>query len=125
MKFTNFGIIFLDSGCNIIHFYAQTMTTKITVPFEVSFFLDHSLSQAQDLRQRGVISDRVYGHYCFLWLWSAPRFDYRHEEFYRKFGKERYWRRISRVKTLVEELKKLNAFVDYKVVPLAIGRLSR
>lgn len=95
------------------------------VSTELSYFLDHSLAQMESLKQCGYVSDRVYGHYCFLWLWSAPRHDCRHEEFYHKFGPERYWRRIERVKALVERIRPLKTHIHYKDVPFALGRLNK
>lgn len=79
----------------------------------------------EGLRQNGHISDKIYGHYCFLWLWSAHRHDFRHEEFYRKFGAERYWRRIDRIKALVERIRPLKAKADPMDVPFAIGSLNQ
>lgn len=113
------------------HFPASDMTISkrvkelFPVSTELSYFLDHSLAQMESLKQWGHVSDKVYGHYCFLWLWSAQRHDYRHEEFYRKFGPERYWRRIDRVKALVERIRPLKTHVHYKDVPFALGRLNR
>lgn len=95
------------------------------VSTELSYFLDHSLAQMESLKQWGHVSDRIYRHYCFLWLWSAQRHDYRHEEFYRKFGAKRYWRRIDRIKTLVERIRPLKTYVHYKDVPFALGRLNK
>jgi hypothetical protein len=104
---------------------AERWRKLFPVSTELSYFLDHSLAQMESLKQWGHISDRVYGHYCFLWLWSAPRHDYRHEEFCGKFGAERYWRRIDRIKALVEKIRPLRTYVACKDVPFALGRLNR
>lgn len=95
------------------------------VSTELSFFLDHSPVQMESLKQNGFVSDRIYRHYCFLWLWSACRHDCRHERFYRRFGAERYWRRVERIKALVERIRPLKTYVLYKDVPFALGRLNR
>ena len=104
---------------------AERWRQLFPVSTELSYFLGHSLVQMEGLRQNGHISDKIYGHYCFLWLWSAHRDDFRHEEFYRKFGAERYWRRIDRIKVLVERIRPLKAKVDPINVPFAIGSLNR
>lgn len=95
------------------------------VSTELSYFLGHSLTQMESLKQSGHVSDKVYGHYCFLWLWSAQRSDYRHERFCRKFGSERYWRRIERIRALVEKIRPLRQAVEPQHVPFALGRLNR
>jgi len=95
------------------------------VSTELSYFLDHSLAEMEDLKQWGRVSDRIYRHYCFLWLWSAWRQDYRHDQFYRKFGYLRYWKRIERVKAVVERIRPLRVQVPSEHVPFSLGTLNR
>ena len=77
----------------------------MTILQELRIFLSYSLAQMQHLKQTGQITDRLYGHYCFLWLWSADRSDYRHERYYQRMGSEAYWRRIDRVKKIVDFIR--------------------
>lgn len=104
---------------------AERWRELFPVSTELSYFLDHTIEQMESLKQHGHVSDKVYGHYCFLWLWSVQRYDFRHEEFYRKFGSERYWRRIDRIKALVERIRPLKTRVHFRDVPFALGRLNR
>jgi hypothetical protein len=104
---------------------AERWRQLFPVSTELSYFLDHSLAEMESLKQWGRISDKVYGHYCFLWLWSAQRHDYRHEELYRKLGSKRYWRRIDRIKALAERIRPLRANAKPEDVPFALGRLNR
>jgi hypothetical protein len=78
--------------------------------------IDLSYNQVVYQKQLNNVTDKVYGHYMFLWLWSADRSDYRHDVFYKKYGAERYWRRIDRV------LKVANAIRKRKQERLSIGR---
>ncbi len=95
------------------------------VSTELSYFVGHSPSQMENLKQSGLVSDRLYRHYLVLWLWSSHRQDWRHEQFYRKFGPDRYWRRIEKIKALVEKIAGLKACIDYRHAPLHIGTLNR
>lgn len=79
----------------------------------------------EGLRQNGHISDKIYGHYCFLWLWGTPRCDSRHRKFYNRFGAKRYCRRIDRIKALIEKIRLLRVGVNPENVPFAIGSLNR
>ena len=90
---------------------------------ELKFFLDHTHGQMQALRQEGRISDRLYGHYNFLWLWSAYRCDHRHERYYARMGSDAYWRRIDRVKALVERIRQLPTPPPAQI-PFALGTLN-
>lgn len=100
------------------------MTIKLSVSQELSFFLGHSIHEMQDLKQRGCISDRLYGHYCFIWLWSTSKDDFRHDRLYAK-GSERYWRRIQRVKSLREKIKALRTELNPRDIPFRVGSLNR
>ena len=64
----------------------------------------YSLLEVQHLKQCGEISDKIYKHYCFLWLWSAWRHDYRHSRIYENMGSEFYWKRIDKVKAMVARI---------------------
>lgn len=100
------------------------MATKLTIAQELSFFLGHSIRQMEDLKQRGCITDRLYGHYCWFWLWSADRCDFRHEVLYNRLGSEFYWRRIDRVKALATKIKALRSELDPKDIPFRLGTLN-
>ncbi len=97
----------------------------ISVSTELSFFVGHSMIEMESLKQSGLISDRLYRHYCFLWLWSAWRTDYRHDVFYKKFGAIRYSRRIERVNAILQRIKPLREQVAPETVPFALGVLNR
>jgi hypothetical protein len=68
--------------------------------------IDLTWSQVVCQKQLNNISDRVYRHYMFLWLWSCYRCDLRHDAFYNKYGAERYWRRIDRVLAVANAIRK-------------------
>ena len=96
----------------------------LTPAQEIKFFLDHTMSQMQDLKQRGFVSDKLYGHYCFLWLWGAPHsYEYRHQSFYRRMGADAYWRRIDRVKAVIDRIRSLQARVPERI-PFKLGRIN-
>ena len=100
------------------------MALKLSISEELSFFLKYSIREMEDLKQRGCITDRLYRHYCWLWLWSAHRHDFRHETLYNKRGGEFYWRRINRVQALVRKIRALGLNLDTKFVPYQVGRLN-
>ena len=100
------------------------MATKFTIAQELSFFLGHSIRQMEDLKQRGCITDRLYRHYCWFWLWSAHRHDFRHETLYNRLGGKFYWRRINRVRRLVEKIGAFRMEFDMKDVPFGLGTLN-
>jgi hypothetical protein len=100
------------------------MATKFTIAQELSFFLGHSIRQMEDLKQRGCITDRLYRHYCWFWLWSAHRHDFRHEVLYNRLGSEFYWRRIDRVKALAAKIEALRSELDPKDIPFRLGSLN-
>ena len=99
------------------------MAIKLSISEELSFFLKYSIREMEDLKQRGCITDRLYKHYCFLWLWSAFRIDFRHERLYSKSA-ELYWRRIQRVQALVGKIRALGLNLNTKVVPYRVGSLN-
>ena len=80
--------------------------------------------QMESLVQYGLVSRKIYGHYCFLWLWGAQRCDHRHERLYSQ-SPSRYWRRVARVKALIERIRPLRAGFKPENVPFAIGRINK
>lgn len=100
------------------------MAIKLSISEELSFFLEHSIREMEDLKQRGCITDRLYGHYCWLWLWSAHRDDFRHQILWNKRGSEFYWRRIDRVKALAEKIKSFRSDLNPRDIPFRVGSLN-
>ena len=100
------------------------MAAKLSISEELSFFLNHSIREMEDLKQQGYITDRIYRHYCWLWLWSAHRHDFRHETLWNKRGGEFYWRRINRVQRLVKKIRAFRINFDMKDVPYRLGSLN-
>lgn len=90
---------------------------------ELRFFIDCSPSQIQLLKQDGVISWRLYRHYKFLWLWSAWRDNYQHERFYNRMGSDAYWRRIERVKAIVERIRVIPV-PSLEHIPFRLGSIN-
>lgn len=50
-------------------------------------------------------TEKARDHFRFLWLWSGARESARHDRFYNAVGADAYWRRIERVRRIIEELK--------------------
>jgi hypothetical protein len=99
------------------------MIAKLTPAQELSYFLDYSMTQMEDMKQTGYVSNRLYKHYCFLWLWgSGIRTSIRHERFYRVMGSDAYWRRIERVRRIIDCTRSLDKPAP-EHVPFALGRL--
>jgi hypothetical protein len=91
---------------------------------ELKFFLDYTLAEMQDLKQNGRISDRLYGHYLFVWHWGAFHFgSHRQDSFLMKFGFDRLERRILRVKALIERIRNLPT-PDPEHIPFGVGCLN-
>lgn len=99
------------------------MAAKLSISEELSFFLGHSIHEMQDLKQRGCITDRLYKHYCFLWLWSVSRTDFRHDSLYSK-NKTAYWRKIEKVKALLERIKSAKLDLNPRDIPFRLGSLN-
>lgn len=61
-----------------------------------------TLAQVEDLYNWGSVSQAEYEAYCRVWDWSAPRFGgaigLKHEAYWNKYGKERYYARIDKVR---------------------------
>jgi len=95
----------------------------MTILQELRIYLGHSLAEMENLKQTGRITDRLYGHYCFLWLWSAWRTDYRHERYYQRMGPEAYWRRIDRVKKIVKFIRSVELPPSDRI-PFRVGSLN-
>jgi hypothetical protein len=91
---------------------------------ELKFFLDHTFNEMTYLKQTGRVSDRLFGHYIFLWTWGTFHYSDAHDRFYRRFGADRYWRRIDRVKALIERIRQLPT-PPPEQIPFALGTLNR
>ena len=70
-------------------------------------YLHSTYDQMQDLLQRRAVSDKLYGHWFAIWQWSVARHTFAHNQFYRKFGADRYWRRIYRISKIYDQLLNL------------------
>lgn len=97
----------------------------MTITQELRLFLDYTPDQMRDFKQTGRISDRLYGHYLFLWRWGAwhPEND-AHERFYRRMGSAAYWRRIDRVKALIARIRAV-PLPPADRIPFSVGCLNR
>lgn len=95
----------------------------MTITQELRLFLGYSLDQMAYLKLTGRVSDRLYRHYCFLWLWSAWRQDHRHERFYKRMGSAAYWRRIDRVRRLFLRIAEI-PLPEPDRIPFAVGCLN-
>lgn len=95
----------------------------MTIIQELKVFLDHTLAEMEDLKQHGCITDRLYKHYCFLWLWSAPRWDHRHNRLFERMGRDAYWRRIDRVKALENRIRAVDLPAPQHI-PFRVGALN-
>jgi len=51
-------------------------------------------------------TEKARKHFLFLWRWGSTRNMVRHNKFYRVMGADAYFRRIKRVRLIIEELKK-------------------
>lgn len=51
-------------------------------------------------------TEKARKHFFFLWLWGGTREMLRHKKFYRIMGADAYFRRIKKVRLIIEELKK-------------------
>lgn len=99
------------------------MPTNMTITQELRLFLNYTPDQMRDLKQTGRVSDRLYRHYCFIWLWSAWRQDYRHERFYKRMGSAAYWRRIDRVRRLFLRIAEV-PLPEADRIPFSVGCLN-
>lgn len=95
----------------------------MTITQELRLFLDYTPDEMRLFRQEGRISDRLYGHYCHLWLWSAWRADHRHDRFFERYGRAAYWRRIDRVKALVNRIRAVDLPPSDRI-PFRVGCLN-
>ena len=95
----------------------------MTIIQELKIYLGHTMFEMQYLKQSGAVSDRLYRHFCFLWLWSAQRWDDRHERFYKRMGSDAYWRRIDRVKALCARIQSVE-LPPANRIPFRVGTLN-
>lgn len=95
----------------------------MTITQELRIFLGHTMFEMQYLKQSGCVSDRLYRHFCTLWLWSAPRDNYKHDRFYKRMGSDAYWRRIDRVKALGERIRAVELPAP-EHIPFRVGTLN-
>lgn len=72
-----------------------------------------SLAEVEAVDKIGIVgnvrfSERARDWFRLIWTWSAPRFEglagFKHDRAYAKLGRERYNRRIQRIKQLGERL---------------------
>ena len=61
-----------------------------------------------EARDRGRISYRTYQQWMALWRWAAPHYGgetgHRHDLYYLRYGSDRYWARIKRVRAYMQTL---------------------
>lgn len=97
----------------------------MTITQELRLFLDYTPDQMRTFKQEGRISDRLYGHYLFLWTWGAWHPDNEtHDRFFERHGRVAYWRRIDRVKALIERIRAVPIPAP-EHIPFAVGTLNR
>ncbi len=65
-------------------------------------FLSYSLAEVEAFYRQCRISDRDYLTFRAIWTWSSPKLggpaEIKHEQFWRRFGAEAYYRRINKVR---------------------------
>lgn len=62
----------------------------------------YSYSEVVDKKQRGLLSDLVFGWYMLMWNWSTHRStNVSQERYYAKRGSKAYWRRINRCRAFI------------------------
>lgn len=62
----------------------------------------YSYSEVVDKKQRGLISDQVYGWWMLLWNWSTFRESSEQQKrFYAARGSGAFWRRIDRCRAFL------------------------
>lgn len=69
-----------------------------------------SLDQATRYLHEGRITQRTFDWFWLFAAWAAPRFSgvpgFRQDRFYNRCGKDAYWRRIERFKSLYDRVVK-------------------
>lgn len=95
----------------------------MTITQELKLFLGSTPEEMEYFLSEGRISHRLYRHWKFLWEWSAPRFSRKHDVFYEKFGSVKYWRKIDKVKNLIESIR-LVELPSPEHIPFRVGSLN-
>ena len=57
-------------------------------------------------------------------MWSAPRYNWKHDVFYKKFGSVKYWNKIDKVNNLIEKIR-LVEMPAPEHIPFAVGSLNK
>jgi hypothetical protein len=95
----------------------------MTITQELRLFLGYSLNEMRDFKQTGRITDRLYRHYLTVWRWGAWRDCYIHQRYYDRMGPAVYWRRIDRIKALIERIRAVEMPPSDRI-PFAVGSLN-
>src|SRR5215468_7488886 len=86
-------------------------------------------NRAVNMLHWGSISQRTFDWFCFFYDWAAPRYSgsasFKQERFYNRCGEEAYWRRIERVKALLERVRNGEVEPAMSCHMTAIKRASR
>jgi hypothetical protein len=96
----------------------------MTITQELKLFLGNTPKEMEYLLSEGRISYRLYRHWKFLWMWSAPRYNWKHDVFYKKFGSVKYWNKIDKVNNLIEKIR-LVEMPAPEHIPFAVGSLNK
>lgn len=62
---------------------------------------NHSYNDVERMLHSGTIGQATFEAYCRVWEWCAPRFGHvawKHDSFWKRFGKEAYYAKINRVR---------------------------
>jgi hypothetical protein len=80
-----------------------------------------SYNDAERQRRFGLVSDRDWREFQFFWLWAAPRFGgdagRRHDRAHARLGDQRYWRRLARVRALLDRRLAAGPFNGAQIAP--------
>lgn len=80
-----------------------------------------SFDDADRQRRFGLVSDAQWREFLFFWLWAAPRFGgdagRRHCRAHARLGEQRYWRRLNRVRALLDRRLAPNSFDGPEIAP--------
>lgn len=87
------------------------MRMKDTLQLQTWLRSNASLDEVMRTPRFGLVdnerfTEKARKHFIFLWRWGSTRESVRHDRFYRVMGAEAYFRRIKRVRRIIEELKK-------------------
>jgi hypothetical protein len=95
----------------------------MTITQELRLFLGYSLNEMRDFKQTGRITDRLYRHYLTLWRWGQWRDCHIHQRYYDRMGPAVYWRRIDRIKALIERIRAVEMPPSDRI-PFAVGSIN-